>query len=147
MDSIIKTDVCIVGAGPSGASTSMMLSKHQVDHYIIDKATFPRDKTCGDGLILYAYKSLKTLGLLDEFLKNPKFIHSKKIRLHIHNQLNVKFQESIDREMIISYARRFDFDDFLVSHIDETYAHLELGNGVKTIKEESNLQLLMMRYG
>jgi len=55
---MIKTDVCIIGAGPSGASTSLMLSKMKISHYIIDKSTFPRDKTCGDGLILYAYKSL-----------------------------------------------------------------------------------------
>ena len=42
---MIKTDVCIVGAGPAGASTSLMLSKLKIEHYIIDKAIFPRDKT------------------------------------------------------------------------------------------------------
>ena len=47
---MIKTDVCIVGSGPAGASTSLMLSKLKIKHYIVDKATFPRDKTCGDGL-------------------------------------------------------------------------------------------------
>jgi flavin-dependent dehydrogenase len=55
---MIKTDVCIIGAGPSGTSTSLMLSKMKISHYIVDKSIFPRDKTCGDGLILYAYKSL-----------------------------------------------------------------------------------------
>ena len=34
---MIKTDVCIIGAGPSGTSTSLMLSKMKISHYIVDK--------------------------------------------------------------------------------------------------------------
>ena len=119
MSQIEKTDVCIIGGGPSGAATSIMLSKLKIPHYIIDKSTFPRDKTCGDGLILYAYKAMKLLGedLFEEFLKHPKFIHSKKIKLHINNNLNITFKESEERDMIISYAKRFDFDYFLVNHL------------------------------
>ena len=109
----IKTNVCIVGAGPSGAATSLMLSKLQIPHYIIDKASFPRDKTCGDGLILYTYKSLKKLGLLDEFLSDTRFLHSKRINLHVKDDLKVQFKESEDRDMVISYAKRMDFDHFL----------------------------------
>ncbi|MFY9241909.1 MAG: FAD-dependent monooxygenase [Polaribacter sp.] len=66
---MIKTDVCIIGAEPAGASTALMLAQLKIPHYIIDKANFPRDKTCGDGLILYAFKALKELKLLDIFLK------------------------------------------------------------------------------
>lgn len=32
---MIKTDVCIIGAGPSGAATSLMLSNLKISHYII----------------------------------------------------------------------------------------------------------------
>lgn len=144
---MIKTDVCIVGAGPSGTSTSLMLSKLKIQHYIVDKATFPRDKTCGDGLILYAYKSLKILGLLDAFLQNPKFIHSKKIKLHIHDELNVQFKETEDRDMIISYAKRYDFDNFLVKHIDSSFVSLELGNGVKSLQETAEGVLVKLKDG
>lgn len=134
---MIKTDVCIIGSGPSGVSTSIMLSKMKIPHYIVDKANFPRDKTCGDGLILYAYKSMLALDedLFNEFLRNPKFIHSKKIRLHINNQLNIDFQESEDRDMVITYAKRYDFDYFLVKHLSKEYASQEFGNGVKNITE------------
>ena len=92
MNKIEKTAVCIIGAGPSGTATSIMLTKLKIPHYIIDKSTFPRDKTCGDGLILYAYKAMKLLGedLFISFLKNPKFIHSKKISLHINNTSNIE---------------------------------------------------------
>jgi geranylgeranyl reductase family protein len=44
------TPVLIVGAGPAGCSTSFFLSKAGIAHTIIDKAVFPRDKVCGDGI-------------------------------------------------------------------------------------------------
>jgi len=132
MNNLIKTDVCIIGAGPSGSATSIMLSKEKIHHYIIDKAVFPRDKTCGDGLILYAYKSLKTLGeeIFNGFLEHPKILHSNSIRLHINNDLNINFKESKDRDMVISYAKRIDFDNFLVEQISNDFAFKEFGNGV-----------------
>src|SRR6185295_2959861 len=45
-----KVDVIIAGAGPAGATTSLFLCKEKIPHLIIDKATFPRDKICGDAL-------------------------------------------------------------------------------------------------
>ena len=137
MNNLIKTDVCIIGAGPSDSATSIMLSKEKIHHYIIDKAVFPRDKTCGDGLILYAYKSLKTLGeeIFNGFLEHPKILHSNSIRLHINNDLNINFKESKDRDMVISYAKRIDFDNFLVEKISNDFAFKEFGNGVKSLEK------------
>jgi flavin-dependent dehydrogenase len=132
---MIKTDVCIVGAGPAGASASLMLSKLKIEHYIIDKAIFPRDKTCGDGLILHAYKSLLTLGLLDAFLTNSKFIHSKNINLYIKDNLRLQFKESEDRDIAISYGKRIDFDHFLVNEISKQYTTCQFGSGVKNLEE------------
>lgn len=149
MDKIEKTDVCIIGAGPSGTATSLILTKLKIPHYIIDKSTFPRDKTCGDGLILYAYKAMKLLGedLFNAFLKNPKFIHSKKISLHLSNTSNIEFKESDNRDMIISYAKRIDFDQFLVSHLSDTCANQLFGSGVKELKEESEGIFIKLKNG
>lgn len=147
---MIKTKVCIVGVGPAGAATSLMLSKHQISHYCIDKAIFPRDKTCGDGLILYAYKSLKLLDeeLFQAFLHHPKILHSKKINLHINDQLKITFQESEERDMVISYAKRIDFDQFLVSHAQEKeYATFEFGNAVKSFEEREDGVLVKLKDG
>ena len=149
MSDIKKTDVCVIGAGPSGASTSLMLSKLKVDHCIVDKAVFPRDKTCGDGLILYAYKSMKLLGgdLFDEFLRSPNFLHSKRIKLHVNNHLNIEFKESEDRDMIISYAKRIDFDYFLINHLSDEYTSKYFGNGVKSLEIKSDGVLVKLKNG
>ncbi|MFX6011124.1 FAD-dependent monooxygenase, partial [Acinetobacter baumannii] len=59
---IIKSLICIIGAGPAGASTSIFLSKLGIEHIIVDAATFPRNKVCGDGL---DNKSLRMLNHID----------------------------------------------------------------------------------
>ncbi|QXP68129.1 NAD(P)/FAD-dependent oxidoreductase [Polaribacter sp. AHE13PA] len=149
MNKIEKTTVCIIGAGPSGAATSIQLSKLKIPHYIIDKSTFPRDKTCGDGLILYAFKAMKFLGddLFASFLKHPKFIHSKKISLHLNNTSKIVFKESDDRSMIISYAKRIDFDQFLVSYLSDVYANQQFGSGVKEIREVPEGVFIKLKNG
>ena len=136
----IKTDVCIVGAGPSGAATSIMLSKLKIKHVIIDKAVFPRDKTCGDGLILYAYKALKELDeeLFQKFLNHPKVLHSESMKLHISDEHYIHFREAADRGSLITYARRIDFDNFLVKQLDDTYATKLLGNEVRKVELEKD---------
>ncbi len=44
----LHTTAIIIGAGPAGAGTSFFLSKYGIPHIVIEKATFPRDKVCGD---------------------------------------------------------------------------------------------------
>jgi geranylgeranyl reductase family protein len=44
----LETQVIIMGAGPAGAGTSIYLTQAGINHIIIEKETFPRDKVCGD---------------------------------------------------------------------------------------------------
>ncbi|MBO9155428.1 NAD(P)/FAD-dependent oxidoreductase [Chitinophaga sp. GCM10012297] len=45
-----ETKVCIIGAGPAGATAALQLAYMGVPCLVVDKAVFPRDKVCGDGL-------------------------------------------------------------------------------------------------
>ena len=45
-----SADVVVVGAGPAGSVCAARLARRGVDVLLVDRATFPRDKACGDGL-------------------------------------------------------------------------------------------------
>ena len=55
-------DALIVGAGPSGIAAALTLRAANYDVVVIDKAFFPRDKCCGDGLTTGALRILDELG-------------------------------------------------------------------------------------
>ncbi len=56
-------DVIVVGAGPSGAATAHYLASAGVEVLLLEKATFPRDKVCGDGLTPRAVRELIAMGV------------------------------------------------------------------------------------
>ena len=60
-----RTDVLVVGAGPAGAAAAAWTSQLGHDTVLADAATFPRDKTCGDGLTPRAIAELDRLDLGD----------------------------------------------------------------------------------
>jgi geranylgeranyl reductase family protein len=62
-DSAHMADVVIVGAGPAGSTAGILLARAGKRVTIVDKATFPRDKCCGDGLTTLALRELAPLGL------------------------------------------------------------------------------------
>jgi geranylgeranyl reductase family protein len=62
-------DVLVVGAGPAGSACAQLLAKAGFDVVLADQHTFPRDKTCGDGLIPDAHAALKKLGVFDEVMR------------------------------------------------------------------------------
>ncbi|WP_462203898.1 NAD(P)/FAD-dependent oxidoreductase [Frankia sp. CcWB3] len=59
-------DVVIVGAGPAGSVAAFALKRQnpRLRVLLTDKAVFPRDKACGDGLGAGAVAALRRLGLL-----------------------------------------------------------------------------------
>lgn len=52
-----------MGAGPAGCAAAITLAHAGVDVVMADKATFPRDKFCGDGLTADALRRLEALGV------------------------------------------------------------------------------------
>lgn len=56
-------DLLVVGAGPAGIATAITAAERGLDVVVLDAATFPRDKTCGDGLTAGALRLLERLGL------------------------------------------------------------------------------------
>ena len=59
----VTCDVLVVGAGPAGAAAAIAVQRAGHDVLLVDKAKFPRDKCCGDGLTTLALRELEALGL------------------------------------------------------------------------------------
>ena len=61
-------DVCIVGAGPVGATCARYLARQGRRVLLLDKARFPRDKLCGDAVTAGAQVHLDRMGVLPAVL-------------------------------------------------------------------------------
>ncbi|MEZ5117512.1 MAG: geranylgeranyl reductase family protein [Candidatus Nanopelagicales bacterium] len=59
----LSCDVLVVGAGPAGSAAAAWAARAGLDVLLADKAVFPRDKPCGDGLTPRAVHELDALGL------------------------------------------------------------------------------------
>jgi geranylgeranyl reductase family protein len=62
----LDADVIVAGAGPAGSTAALVLARAGRRVILCDRAAFPRDKTCGDGLIADSIGALEQLGLDDE---------------------------------------------------------------------------------
>jgi len=51
----------VVGAGPAGTAAAITAVGHGLRVVCVDKAGFPRDKTCGDGVTAHALRLLQLL--------------------------------------------------------------------------------------
>jgi menaquinone-9 beta-reductase len=60
---VIAAEVAVVGGGPAGAAAAIVLARAGREVVVIDKARFPRDKCCGDGLTAAALRELEDLGV------------------------------------------------------------------------------------
>lgn len=59
----LEAPTVVVGAGPAGSSAAFHLASAGRPVVLIDRATFPRDKACGDGLTEPALRDLAAMGL------------------------------------------------------------------------------------
>ncbi len=60
-----RADVIVVGAGPGGSATAYYATRAGLSVLLLDRQSFPRDKTCGDGLMPHASEELTLMGLGD----------------------------------------------------------------------------------
>ena len=120
----IHTDVCILGAGPGGAAAALYLSQLGIPSVVVDKAVFPRDKICGDGL---SGKVTSILNRIDpaiaERLRQKAYkTNSWGVRFVAPNRIGLDIPLKLDYENQMNkpvgfVCRRMDFDNFLVEEM------------------------------
>jgi flavin-dependent dehydrogenase len=60
---VADTDVIVIGAGPIGSALAVMLGRAGLKTLLLDRARFPRDKACGEGLMPAGAHVLEELGI------------------------------------------------------------------------------------
>ncbi len=142
---IIKTKIAIVGAGPAGTATALFLAKAGVPHVLLDKASFPRDKICGDGI------SGKVVGLLKELDPNllikmeskpDQFLPSWGVRFVAPNGkgLELPFKKKNDTSTHAPgfVSKRMDFDAFLIEQLNFNYTKIFWNTHITNIERKKN---------
>ncbi len=62
-----RYDALVVGGGPGGAATAYHLARGGARVLLCERATYPREKVCGDGLTPRAVGALDAMGLREEY--------------------------------------------------------------------------------
>jgi geranylgeranyl reductase family protein len=108
-----RTDVLVVGAGPAGSILAFHLAKSGLDVLLLDKAKFPRGKTCGGGVTVRTQKLIP-------------FDFSPVIEGTITGiSFTCQFEEPFTRrypEPLMFTVQREHFDEFLVRRAEEAGA-------------------------
>lgn len=110
-------DVIVVGGGPGGSTTAALLGKKGRKVLLLEKAAFPRDKTCGDAISGKSMRVLRELGLNREVEKNPHGKISGVIFSSPNGKsVQIDFPQSSDRGAPGYCCRREIFDNMLFQH-------------------------------
>jgi flavin-dependent dehydrogenase len=62
-------DVIVVGAGVAGAVSALLLGEQGARVLLLDRATFPRHKTCGEGIMPEGVAFLSSLGVVPAMME------------------------------------------------------------------------------
>ncbi len=113
-------DVAIVGGGPSGSAAAHYLATKGHSVLVCEKKSFPREKTCGDGLTPRAVKVLSDMGL-DAELQTWERV--KGLRVHAAGKtMELPFP---DLEDFCNYGLvkpRKDLDQIVLDHAESAGA-------------------------
>ncbi len=120
-------EVIIAGGGPAGSSTAYYLARQGVHVLLADKATFPRDKICGDGIAPRAVRNLYRMGLRERLdgrfnkFHGFRFAGAGKAMVQTLIPPTPRFP---DHGYII---KRVDFDKILLDYAAENGAEVRQG--------------------
>ncbi len=128
---MITTDVLVVGAGPAGSAAAISLARAGVDVTIIDKAIFPRDKCCGDGLTTLALRLLQELGLDPDEV--PSWHDVSDVWLRSPRGREIELPLPSGRGRYASVARRAELDAALVDKARSAGAEVHEGVALSSI--------------
>ena len=125
------TDVVVVGAGPAGCAAAVHLRRLGAEVTIVDRATFPRDKFCGDGLTTAALRELADLGLQRSAVESWHEVHEVVARGPFGRTAVFPLPRS---GLFAAVATRMDLDAALIDLARSVGAKVLEGHGIEAIR-------------
>lgn len=110
--SSLSCDVAVVGAGPAGVTAAITLMRAGRRVCLVDRAIFPRDKCCGDGLTTSALRRLDAIGFDPATVASWQPITETSIRSPDGRTGALSFRAG--GSVQAAAARRYDLDAALV---------------------------------
>lgn len=115
----------MVGGGPAGAAAAITLARAGREVVLVDKATFPRDKACGDGLTAGALRLLERLRLDPARVRSWQPVEDVVVRSPSGRE--VRFPLPRGQGRFAAVARRTDLDAAVLDLARE--AHVQVLDG------------------
>ena len=110
----LDCDVAVVGGGPAGSAAAITLARAGRNVVLVDKATFPRDKCCGDGLTTSALRHLESLGLRPDAVASWQPVTLTVIRSPSGRTVELPLPSGQAAGTFAAVARRSDLDAALL---------------------------------
>lgn len=146
-------DIAVLGAGPAGASAALALKNSGLKVALIDKAKFPRHKTCGDAIPGPTLKALRQI--IPDFDTELQQLELKQSIKHCHIVAPNNKVISIDWQAEAYNSPRKSFDNFLFTQvkkhtdtevIEGFEAHeINRENGIWSLKERKSKEVLQAK--
>lgn len=115
-----ERDVIVVGAGPGGATSAMVLAQAGFDVLMLDRSDFPRDKICGDAVPAEAFQILSKYGMreqIDAAIERGEFYPVYKMRVVAPNSRALDADFIYEDDGLIScICPRIYFDNMIYEH-------------------------------
>jgi geranylgeranyl reductase family protein len=131
----LDVDALVVGAGPGGSTAAYHLARHGLNVLVVERAAFPREKVCGDGLTPRAVVQLGRLGIEAD---DPRFERHRGLRIYSRRlTLEFPWPELEDFPPFGLVMTRAELDELLARHAEKAGARLmERTEAVGPVRED-----------
>ena len=118
-------DVLVIGAGPAGTAAATVLARAGHSVVVADKAEFPRDKCCGDGLTTLALRMLEKIDFDPGVVASWQTVDSAWLRSPSGREVELPLPAG--RGQYAAVAARLQLDNELVKHARTAGAEVREG--------------------